>query len=41
MSVPIISTGQQVLTGKNVLGLILAGGSSQRLGGGDKSLRPL
>ncbi|KAB0539179.1 molybdopterin-guanine dinucleotide biosynthesis protein A [Pseudochrobactrum saccharolyticum] len=41
MSVPIISTGKQVLTGKNVLGLILAGGSSQRLGGGDKSLRPL
>ena len=31
----------QILTGKNVLGLILAGGSSQRLGGGDKSLRPL
>ncbi|MCF7645628.1 molybdenum cofactor guanylyltransferase [Bacillus subtilis] len=32
---------KQILTGKNVLGLILAGGSSQRLGGGDKSLRPL
>lgn len=32
---------QPILTSKNVLGLILAGGSSQRLGGGDKSLRPL
>lgn len=29
------------LTSTNVLGLVLAGGSSQRLGGGDKSLRPL
>lgn len=29
------------LNSNNVLGLILAGGSSQRLGGGDKSLRPL
>ncbi|MDM8344746.1 molybdenum cofactor guanylyltransferase MobA [Pseudochrobactrum sp. sp1633] len=32
---------ETILTGENVLGLILAGGSSQRLGGGDKSLRPL
>lgn len=29
------------LNSNTVLGLILAGGSSQRLGGGDKSLRPL
>ncbi|WOC14802.1 Molybdenum cofactor guanylyltransferase [Pseudochrobactrum sp. MP213Fo] len=32
---------ETTLTGKHVLGLILAGGTSQRLGGGDKSLRPL
>lgn len=36
-----MSDNETILTGKNVLGLILAGGSSQRLGGGDKSLRPL
>lgn len=34
-------TNEEIIQKKQVLGLILAGGSSQRLGGGDKSLRPL
>lgn len=34
-------TDKMTLCQQHVSGLILAGGSSQRLGGGDKSLRPL
>lgn len=33
--------GEQIIASRTVLGLILAGGSSQRLGGGDKALQPL